>query len=180
MVKIRKIKKPNCANLAMLANEFTGFLDALEAAPSKTLSDQDFLTFGFGKLKTFDGLIAEQEKKAVGYLLYSYGFETQFAQRYIILEDLFVTAEKRNCNIGKSLCDKLIVIAQKNNCANIRVSVWSGNMKSAHFYQKLGFMDYERQILPIPDRRDERYTELVEHTDIPRTKNQDNCLAICF
>jgi GNAT superfamily N-acetyltransferase len=144
MATIRKSKKNDSQAIADMANEFADLLDAMQAASSKRPTREDFLTFGFGRKKTFDGLIAESaDGTPIGYLLFSYGFESQFARRYVMLDDLFVRSIHRNLGVGKALMDRLASIAKKDGCAEIRISVWLKNPRSVDFYRKLGCVDYE-------------------------------------
>jgi ribosomal protein S18 acetylase RimI-like enzyme len=143
-IKIRKLQKTDCKDVAKLANEFSDFLNTLKPTESKKITAKTFLQFGFGREKSFNGLVAEYDEKLIGYALYSYGFDTQLGARYIVLEDLFVNGSVRGQNIGGALCEKLISIANKNKCSDIRASVWKLNPRAKNFYQKLNFTDYSK------------------------------------
>jgi GNAT superfamily N-acetyltransferase len=143
MEKIREIKKSDGPAVIKMAAEFAVFLDRLRADPQTPLDLRTYLRFGFGAERVFHGLIAEDgNKNPLGYMLFCYGFDTQFFRRYIVLEDLFVVGGARKRGLGKKLMDRLLQIARRRNCTGIRLSVWDRNPISVDFYKKLGYKDY--------------------------------------
>ena len=83
-------------------------------------------------------LIAEENKKPVGFALYFYHFSTFVGRPGIYLEDLFVEPEFRGKGYGKALLARLASIAKAENCGRLEWSVLDWNTPSIEFYKKLG------------------------------------------
>ncbi len=83
-------------------------------------------------------LIAEIDRKAVGFALYFYNFSTWLGKHGIYLEDLFVVPEARGHGAGKALLKKLAKIAVAENCGRVEWSVLDWNEPSIQFYLAMG------------------------------------------
>jgi len=64
---------------------------------------------------------------------------------FMVVEDVIVDKEHRNCGIGKALMDSLDDFAERNGCVySILVSTDKETRKDAHkFYKKMGYNEYQ-------------------------------------
>lgn len=56
----------------------------------------------------------------------------------LYIDDLCVDEKTRGRHIGKSLYDYVIAFAEKNDCYNVTLNVWSCNESAMKFYEKCG------------------------------------------
>jgi GNAT superfamily N-acetyltransferase len=92
----------------------------------------------FGDKKFVEVLIAEVNKKAVGFALFFPNYSTFVGKRGIYLEDLFVEPEMRGKGIGKKLFLEIIKLAKERNCGRVEWSVLNWNQSAIDFYKKMG------------------------------------------
>lgn len=92
----------------------------------------------FGSRPYVEVLIAEYEKKAVGYALFFYNYSTFLTKPGIYLEDLFVLPEYRKQGIGKALLTHLARLAVERGCGRMEWCVLDWNESAIAFYQRLG------------------------------------------
>ena len=83
-------------------------------------------------------LMAEEDRKPVGFALYFYNFSTFVGKPGIYLEDLFVEPEYRGKGYGKALLIELAKIAKAEDCGRFEWSVLDWNTPSIEFYKALG------------------------------------------
>jgi GNAT superfamily N-acetyltransferase len=143
-MKITPLIRPACKNdvgvLASFAQEFEEYLNSLnDGRNEKPAMTQDvFLRDGFGSNPAFNGLLAEIDGEAVGYLLYHQGYITDVAARTLQVIDLFVKKTARQAGIGTRLMKALIPICNHVGASLICTSVWKLNPSAQDFYRKLG------------------------------------------
>ena len=88
--------------------------------------------------KEAEVLIADLNKKPVGFALFYKTYSTFLGQANMHLEDIFVDEEMRNKGIGKQMFKVLSMIALKRNYQRFEWSCLSWNTPSLKFYKKLG------------------------------------------
>ena len=88
--------------------------------------------------KEAEVLIADLNKKPVGFALFYKTYSTFLGQANMHLEDIFVDEEMRNKGIGKQMFKVLSMIALKRNYQRFEWSCLSWNKPSLKFYKKLG------------------------------------------
>lgn len=81
----------------------------------------------FGTERFVEVLIAEFDRKTVGYALFFKNFSTFLGKPGFYLEDLYVKPEMRGKGIGKALLDKIISLAKERNYGRVE---WSVDRKS--------------------------------------------------
>jgi GNAT superfamily N-acetyltransferase len=91
---------------------------------------------GFGRY--FDILIAEHNKKSVGYALYFFSYSASAGEPILYLEDLFVEYEYRLQGFGKALLSRLANLAIENECCRMEWHAFIWNEKAIQFYNNLG------------------------------------------
>jgi GNAT superfamily N-acetyltransferase len=135
MLKIRPATRKD----ASLIVEFIRALAEYERAPkSAVVTKQDILRDGFGPNPRFHVVIAEWERKPVGFALWFYNYSTWLGRPGLYLEDLFVYTEFRGKGIGKALLVHLAKLAVKQKCGRYQWQVLDWNTPSIEFYKSLG------------------------------------------
>jgi GNAT superfamily N-acetyltransferase len=92
----------------------------------------------FGARPYGETIIAEEDRKPVGFALFFHNFSTFIGRPGIYLEDLFVIPEARGRGYGKALLARLAAIAKERNCGRLEWSVLDWNEPSINFYKSLG------------------------------------------
>jgi GNAT superfamily N-acetyltransferase len=102
------------------------------------LTADAYLRDGFGTNPAFVGLVAEDQDKVIGYLLYHLGYDSDRAARNLHVADLYVDRAARNQGVGKALMARAATIARETSAEEMIWSVYQSNMSAARFYEKLG------------------------------------------
>jgi GNAT superfamily N-acetyltransferase len=132
------IRKANASDAPLIVDmirelaEFERELDQVEATPGDVLRD------GFGASPRFSAFIAEWEGQPAGYALYFFTYSTWEGRPGLFVEDLFVRAQFRRKGIGKSLLQRMAVVAREQNCYGMRWEVLNWNTSAIDFYRSLG------------------------------------------
>jgi GNAT superfamily N-acetyltransferase len=135
LLKIRPATRKD----ASLIVEFIRALAEYERAPkSAVVTKRDILRDGFGRTPRFHVVIAEWERKPVGFALWFYNYSTWLGRPGLYLEDLFVYPEFRGKGIGKALLVHLAKLAVKQKCGRYQWQVLDWNTPSIKFYESLG------------------------------------------
>ena len=129
-MNIRKGNKHDLDQVLALVKELAHY----EKAPEEvTASLEDYLhDFGAG---IFDVIVAEENNKVMGILLYFITFST-WKGRMLYLEDFVVTKSARGRGIGKLLFDELIREAKRLKCNLMKWQVLDWNDLAINFYKK--------------------------------------------
>jgi GNAT superfamily N-acetyltransferase len=92
----------------------------------------------FGATPRAEVLIAEEDRRVVGFALFFHSFSTFLAKPGIYLEDLFVRPEVRGRGHGKALLAALAGLAVERGCGRLEWSVLDWNDPAMGFYRRLG------------------------------------------
>ena len=131
-VTIRKARRKDCQHLLELIRE----LAVYEKAPEHvTVSLEHFEESGFGDSPVWWALVAEEQGKILGFVLYYIRYSTWNGQR-MYLEDFLVTEKSRGRGIGRLLFDALIEEAKKKGFTAIVWQVLEWNEPAINFYRK--------------------------------------------
>ncbi len=87
---------------------------------------------------SFYALIAQEDKKFVGLLVYYFLPFTYDMTSWLFIKELYVDENCRGKQIGKKLMQKAEDICQKNGGSQMTWSVLSSNKRAQNFYQSLG------------------------------------------
>jgi ribosomal protein S18 acetylase RimI-like enzyme len=93
---------------------------------------------GFGEHPAFAGIVAEVEQRLVGYLLYTFGYDTDRALRYLFVLDLLVDETQRGQGIGRALMDQAAQICRAQGGGELFWEVYVKNQLALDFYHRLG------------------------------------------
>ncbi len=135
MLKIRAATRKDAALIVELIRALAEYEREPNAA---VVSKRDILRDGFGRNPRFHCVIAEWNKKPVGFALWFYNYSTWQGRTGVYLEDLFVYPEFRGKGIGKALLVHLAKISVKQKCARYVWQVLDWNTPSIKFYESLG------------------------------------------
>ena len=87
---------------------------------------------------TFTALVAEQDSKLMGYLVYYLIPFTYDLKPTLFTKELYVDESARGRNIGKRLMRLAIVDAKEKGCGRMKWDVLSDNIKAQSFYKSFG------------------------------------------
>lgn len=88
--------------------------------------------------KTCEVLLAKENEKTIGFMLFFHNFSTFLGRGGIYLEDFYIQPEHRKKGYGKALFKKLAQIALERNCGRMEWVCLDWNQPSIDFYKKLG------------------------------------------
>ena len=135
---IRPALASDARSIGNLARQFASYLSELGDLTEFKLTPNAYLRDGFGTEPAFAGLVAEDQSKVIGYLLYHFGYDSDRAARNMHVVDLYVDRATRNQGVGKALMARAASIARKASAEEMIWSVYRSNTSAAAFYEKLG------------------------------------------
>lgn len=147
MITVRAAIPGDAAAIARLANR----LGRHEGLADDLFTEELILRDGFGDRPAFQVLIAEQDGSAVGYALFSDGYNTDIPARAVWLHDLYVDEQARGRGIGRGLMTAVARIAIERGARSVWWGVHSANRRARAFYGKLGARDDDARILELND-----------------------------
>jgi len=106
------------------------------------ITDADVRRDGFGPHRRFEVLIAEVDRKAVGFALFFPNYSTWEGKPGLYIEDIFVDETMRGTGIGRKLIAAVAKIARSRGCARIDLAVLNWN-PARGFYNRIGFRHAE-------------------------------------
>ena len=92
----------------------------------------------FGETPYAEVILAELEKKAVGFALFFHNYSTFVSKPGLYLEDIFVYPDYRGKGIGKLMMKYLAKLAIEKDCGRFEWSCLTWNQPSLEFYKSLG------------------------------------------
>ena len=120
---IRPALASDAQSIGNLARQFASYLSELGDLTDFKLTANAYLRNGFGTKPAFAGLVAEDQGKVIGYLLYHFGYDSDRAARNMHVVDLYVDRAARNQGVGKALMARAASIAREASAEEI---IWSG------------------------------------------------------
>jgi ribosomal protein S18 acetylase RimI-like enzyme len=135
---VRPARPQDADAIGSMVAEFQGYLRSLGDQAEFDFNSAKYLRDGFGERPWFDGLIAENPTGIVGYLLYHFGYDTDFGRGIVHIVDLYVREVARGQGIGRALMDRVAEIGSERGAAAMFWSVYKPNLLAAGFYEKIG------------------------------------------
>ena len=137
-LNIRSARADDAESIGELARQFANYLRELGDTTDFNLTAATYLRDGFGTMPAFAGIVAEEESKVIGYLLYHFGYDSDRAERTLHIADLYVASTKRNQGVGRALIAEAAKIARRVGADEMIWSVYHPNELAARFYQRMG------------------------------------------
>ena len=94
---------------------------------------------------------AEHDGKIIGYLKVNVG-ESQTEMNFknaLEIERIYVLKEFHGRKVGQILYDKAIELAKEKKLENVWLGVWEENPKAIRFYEKNGFVAFDKHIFKL-------------------------------
>lgn len=102
---------------------------------------------------------ATLDNKVIGYLKLNFGRSQTELQdpKAVEIQRIYVPKEFHGKKVGQLLYQKARKIAEQKNAGYVWLGVWEENQKAIRFYQKNGFVEFDKHIFKLGDEK---------HTDI--------------
>ena len=91
--------------------------------------------------------LAEIDGQVAGYAVGTYGFDTEFGGRYVMLTDLYVEPDRRGAGHGRALLTAVEEAARAAGARAIEGQVMRGNERARSFYHAWGFSFPDRLLM---------------------------------
>ncbi len=134
----RPIVVADADSIAGMAREFTAYLQSLGDTVTYRLTAERIRIDGFGARPAFGGFIAEEDGAALGYLLHPAGYDSDRAERYLVVCDLFVREAGRRRGAGRALMEAAMAHCRAIGGCGLFWSVYKPNRLAAEFYRRIG------------------------------------------
>jgi GNAT superfamily N-acetyltransferase len=121
-----------------MGREFVEYLRDLGDAKAHSLTAEEYLREGFGDDPAFAGLLAEQDGRPIGYLLYTPSFDLDRGGRCLYVVGLFVRGAARRGGAGRALLEAACEVARQRGFSQASWSVYAPNAAARAFYEELG------------------------------------------
>lgn len=135
---IRACTRDDATTIAALYQQSADYLRSLGDEGALNFSAEAYLRDGFGERPAFEGLLAELNGKAVGYLLYTFTYDTDRTMRILYVLDLLVDEGARGNGIGRKLMEHTAEIAKTRGAGELMWAVYKHNKGAEEFYKHLG------------------------------------------
>jgi GNAT superfamily N-acetyltransferase len=106
------------------------------------ITEADVRRDAFGMNPRFEVVIAEIDRKPVGFALFFPNYSTWEGKPGLYIEDIFVEESARKTGIGRKLIAAVAEVARSRGCARIDLAVLNWN-PARGFYSRLGFRHAE-------------------------------------
>lgn len=113
-------------------------LRAHQKDPIGHLNEAALRRDGFGEDRDFDILVAERDRRPIGYALFVECYEPAFAARGIYLADLYVRPEARRSGAGRALVQAVIEEARRRERSFVWWTSLANNSDAHAFYAAIG------------------------------------------
>ena len=135
---IRPALASDAPAVGRLAKQFADYLHILGDQTQFKLNAEAYLRDGFGLKPAFMGLVAEEGRQVIGYLLYHFGYDSDGALANLHVVDLYVDFQSRKKGVGTALMRAAAKIAREAGSREMVWSVYRANDLASAFYGKLG------------------------------------------
>ncbi|MDO7173224.1 GNAT family N-acetyltransferase [Mariniflexile sp. AS56] len=101
--------------------------------------------------KNSEFYFSEFKEKIIGYLKVNTGeSQTEFKNENALeIERIYVLKEFHGKKIGQILYEKAIELGKQKNVDYVWLAVWEQNPKAIRFYEKNGFLQFDKQIFKL-------------------------------
>lgn len=97
--------------------------------------------------------LAFLNQKVIGYLKLNFGdSQTELKDSSSLeIERIYVLQECQGKKVGQKLYEKAMQVADEKNVNYVWLGVWEENPRAIHFYQKNGFVEFDKHIFKLGD-----------------------------
>ena len=113
-------------------------LRAHQKDPIGHLNEAAIRRDGFGDEREFDILVAERDRRPIGYALFIEAYEPAFAARGLYLADLYVRPEARRSGAGRALVQAVADEATRRERSYVWWTSLATNADAHAFYAAVG------------------------------------------
>ncbi len=113
-------------------------LRAHQKDPIGHLNEAAIRRDGFGDERAFDILVAERDRRPIGYALFTECYEPAFAARGLYLADLYVRPEARRTGAGRALVRAVADEAVRRERSYVWWTSLAANAEAHAFYAAIG------------------------------------------
>ena len=135
---IRTAIEADAQQIAALSEEMCSYLRDLGDPTDFQFSADTYRRDGFGCNPAFFGLLAQIGDEIIGYLLYHFGYDCDWARRTMHIVDLYVAQKHRMHGAGKALMMHAQQVCRDNNAGDMIWTVYKPNQLAHGFYSCLG------------------------------------------
>ena len=118
-------------------------LRAHQKDPIGHLNEAALRRDGFGDDPEFGILVAERDRRPIGYALFTETYEPGFAARGLYLADLYVRPDARRTGAGRALVQAVAAEARRRQCSFVWWTSLAANADAHAFYAALGALTHE-------------------------------------
>lgn len=157
-ISIRKVKPSEAQQLRAIAS--ATFI-ATYSAHNSAANMERYLDQNFSQEQVTRELenpeceffFAEFSGKVVGYFKLNQGkAQTESVLGHAIeIERIYVIKEYQGKNLGRKLLDHIKALAKKRHIKTIWLGVWENNPKAIGFYEKNGFVTFDKHVFKLGD-----------------------------
>ncbi len=135
---IRPAKPEDAESIGQLSKEFIEYLRSIGDDAEQKFGAKIYLRDGFGSNPAFSGIVGEQGSEVIGYLLYHFGYDVDYATRTLHVVDLYVSENRRGQGIGRALMEQASEICRASGGTQLFWAVYEPNKTAIRFYERLG------------------------------------------
>ena len=146
---IRTITAADAEAVVRLWSDFARYLRELGDTDEQNFGVEAFLRDGFGPDPAFSGIIAERDDRAIGYLLYHFGYDSDQAMRLMYIVDLWVDPSARRGGVGRALMREAAARCRAKGGRELSWAIFTPNKLSVAFYERLGARFYTTKFMHI-------------------------------
>ena len=155
-MKIRKVSIQDIENLKEIAKRT--FVETYSSVNSEeNMTEYLENKFSIEELKTelndknSEFYFSEFDEKIIGYLKINTGqSQTEIKDKNALeIERIYVQKEFYGKRVGQNLYEKAIKLAKEKNAEYVWLSVWEQNPRAIRFYEKNGFVRFDKHIFKL-------------------------------
>jgi len=135
---IRPLAPEDAEDVEQLYQQSAAYLRSVGDKSDFQFNADVFRRDGFSKPPAFSGIGAVRNGELIGYLLYTFGYDTDRAIRYLFVLDLLVDQAVRLQGIGKALMGKAASLCKEAGGRELFWAVYVKNEPASNFYGRLG------------------------------------------
>lgn len=148
-VGITRFTAEDADDIDAMCGEFVSYLRDLGDPESdiQRFTKEKYLEDGFGSDPAFSGYIARLDGKALGYLLYTKGYNIEFAIRLYYICDLWVRKDARRLGVARLLMERAKADCLAEGGHRLKWDVWLKNPTAFDFYRRIGGVEEDDLVL---------------------------------